>query len=67
MSQGAFVERQILDVILITNELVDEKRRSGEEGIVFKIDFEKTYNHVDWGFSTMYLKEKGLVQNGGLG
>ncbi|RVW92960.1 Transposon TX1 uncharacterized 149 kDa protein [Vitis vinifera] len=50
-SQGAFVEgRQILDVVLIANEVVDEKRRSGEEGVVFKIDFEKAYDHVDWGF-----------------
>ena len=33
MSYGAFVEeRQILDVVLIANELVDEKRRSKEEG-----------------------------------
>ena len=44
MPQGAFVEeRQILDVVLIANELVDEKRRSGEERVVFKIDFEKAY------------------------
>ncbi|RVW93473.1 hypothetical protein CK203_035098 [Vitis vinifera] len=41
-SQGAFVEgRHILDAVLIANEVVDEKRRSGEEGVVFKIDFEK--------------------------
>ncbi|RVW32260.1 putative mitochondrial protein [Vitis vinifera] len=39
-TQGAFVQgRQILDAILIANEIVDEKRRSGEEGVVFKIDF----------------------------
>ncbi|RVW34022.1 Peroxisome biogenesis protein 1 [Vitis vinifera] len=39
--------RQILDAILIANEIVDEKRCSGEEGVVFKIDFEKAYDHVD--------------------
>ncbi|RVX14047.1 putative ribonuclease H protein [Vitis vinifera] len=46
-TQGAFVQgRQILDAVLIANEIVDEKRQSGEEGVVFKIDFEKAYNHV---------------------
>ena len=48
MTQGAFVERrQILDVVLIANEVVDEKKRSREEGVVFKIDFEKAYDYVD--------------------
>ena len=61
MSQGAFVKgRQILDAILITNELVDEKRRSNEEGVVFKIDFEKVYNHVDWYFLDHLLEQKGF-------
>ncbi|RVW85985.1 hypothetical protein CK203_041523 [Vitis vinifera] len=33
-TQGAFVQgRQILDAVLIANEIVDEKRRSGEEGV----------------------------------
>ena len=46
-TQGAFVQgRQILDAVLMANEIVDEKRRSGEKGVVFKIDFEKAYNHV---------------------
>ena len=68
LSQGAFVEgRQILDEVLITNEVVDEKKRSGEEGVVFKIDFEKAYNHVDWGFLDHVLKGKVLTQNGDLG
>ena len=41
-TQGAFVQgRQILDAVLIANEIVDEKRHSGEEGVVLKIDFEK--------------------------
>ena len=56
---GAFVEeRQILDVVLIANELVDEKRRSKEEGVVFKINIEKVYDHVDWGFLDHELERK---------
>ena len=39
-SQGAFVEgRHILDAVLIANEVVDEKRRSREEGVVFENRF----------------------------
>ena len=47
-TQGAFAQgRQILDAVLIANEILDEKRRLGEEGVVFKIDFEKAYDHVE--------------------
>ena len=43
ISQRAFVEgKQILDAILIANEVVGEKRCLGRDGVVFKIDFEKT-------------------------
>ena len=46
-TQGAFVQgRQILDTVLIANEIVDERRRSWEEGVIFKIDFEKAYDNV---------------------
>ena len=60
-SRGDFVEeRQILDSILVANEVVDEKRHSGEEGIVFKIDFEKAYNHVKCDFLDHVLEWKGF-------
>ena len=49
-----------MDVILIANEVVDEKRRSREEGVVFKIDFEKAYDHVDWEFLDHVLERKGF-------
>ena len=50
-----------MDVILIANELVDDKRRSGGEGIVFKTDFEKAYDHIDWDFLDHVIeKKKGL-------
>ena len=60
-SQGSYVQgRQILDAVLIANEIVDEKRRSGEEGVVFKIDFEKAYDHVSWDFLDHVLEKKGF-------
>ena len=33
--------------MLIANEIVDKKRRFGEEMVVFKIDFKKGYDYVD--------------------
>ena len=60
-TQGAFVQgRQILDAVLIANEIVDERRRSREEGVVFKIDFEKAYDHVRWDFLDQVLEKKGF-------
>ena len=47
-TQGAFVaRRQILDVVLVANELVEEYRKKGKLGFVFKIDFEKAYDYVE--------------------
>ena len=58
-TQGVFVQgRQILDAVLIANEIVNEKSRSGEEGVVFKIDFEKAYDHVKWDFVDHVLEKK---------
>ena len=60
-TQGAFVQgRKILDAVLIANEMVDEKRQSGEEGIVFKINFEKAYDHLSWDFLDHVLEKKGF-------
>lgn len=49
--QSAFVQnRQILDGILIANEVVDEASRLKKELLLFKVDFEKAYDSVDWGY-----------------
>jgi len=50
-SQSAFVKnRQILDGILIANEVVDEARKLKKDLLLFKVDFEKAYDSVDWGY-----------------
>jgi hypothetical protein len=43
-------DRQILDGILIANEVADEARKSNKELLLFKVDFEKAYDSVDWGY-----------------
>ncbi|GAU22961.1 hypothetical protein TSUD_247050 [Trifolium subterraneum] len=50
-SQTSFVkDRQILDGILIANEAVDEARKTKKELLLFKVDFEKAYDSVDWSY-----------------
>ncbi|WP_420914570.1 reverse transcriptase domain-containing protein [Candidatus Phytoplasma australasiaticum] len=60
-AQGTFVKgRQILDQALIANEAIEDYRARDREGIIFKIDFEKAYDHVDWSFLDKVLEKKGL-------
>lgn len=50
-SQTAFVQnRKILDGILIANEAVDEARQFKKDLLLFKVNFEKAYDSVDWGY-----------------
>jgi hypothetical protein len=60
-TQSAFIKgRQILDLILIANESLDSRRRSGEPGILYKMDVEKAYDHVNWDFLLYMLKRCGF-------
>jgi hypothetical protein len=43
-------DRQILDGILIANEIVDEAPKSKKELMLFKVNFDKAYVSVDWGY-----------------
>lgn len=61
ISPGAFGrDRQILDAALITNEVVEESRKHNAAGSVFKIDFEKAYDRVEWQFVDEVMVRKGF-------
>ncbi|GKV25422.1 hypothetical protein SLEP1_g34864 [Rubroshorea leprosula] len=51
MTQSAFLEgRQLIDSVLALNELVHDFKRRKEMGILFKVDFEKAFDSVDWDY-----------------
>lgn len=54
--QHAFVEgRQILEVVLITNEAIDLRLKSFNSRVICKMDIKKVYDHVNWEFLLMIL------------
>jgi len=57
-TQSAFIKGcQIMDGILVANEIVDDAYRCKKELILFKVDFEKAYDSIDWGYlQTVMLK-----------
>ena len=49
--QSAFIEgRQVLDPILIANEVVEDYQAKGKKGWILKLDLEKAFDRVHWGF-----------------
>jgi len=56
--QMAFIKgRQIMDAALIASECVDTRLRGENAGIMCKLDLEKAYDHVNWGFLLNILRQ----------
>jgi hypothetical protein len=50
-TQSAFLKgRQLVDGVVVVNEVIDFAKKSGKECLILKVDFEKAYDSVDWGF-----------------
>ncbi|GKU93106.1 hypothetical protein SLEP1_g6734 [Rubroshorea leprosula] len=61
LHQSAFIEgRQITDGIIILNEMVDEAKNSKKPILIFKADFEKAYDSVNWNFLNSMMNKLGL-------
>ena len=59
--QNAFIkDRFILDGILIANETVDYLKKRKEKGLIFKVDFEKAYDSINWRFVIDIMKRMGF-------
>lgn len=49
-TQYAFLSgRQILDGVVILNEVINEAKRKKLSRMVFNVDFEKTFDSINWG------------------
>ncbi|KAJ9543548.1 hypothetical protein OSB04_023255 [Centaurea solstitialis] len=59
--QSAFIQgRFILDGVLIANEVVEDLRKAKKKGMIFKVDFEKAYDSVEWDFLLDIMKTMGF-------
>jgi hypothetical protein len=60
-TQSAFIKgRNLVDGVLVVNEVVDWVKKSKKECLIFKVDFEKAYDSVDWGFLEYMLRRFGF-------
>ncbi|KAJ0433652.1 putative RNA-directed DNA polymerase [Helianthus annuus] len=60
-TQSAFLSgRYILDGPMMINEIMAWARQAGKEMFIFKIDFEKAYDNVHWGFLIDMLRQLGF-------
>jgi len=62
-TQTAFLPgRNIMEGAVIIHETVHELYSKKQDGIIFKIDFEKAYDKVKWSFLQQTLRMKGFSQ-----
>jgi hypothetical protein len=60
-NQSAFIKgRNLVDCVVIVNEVVDLAKKAKKDCLIIKVDFEKAYDSVDWGFLEYMLIRCGF-------
>jgi hypothetical protein len=60
-TQSAFLKgRLLVDGVLVINEVVDLAKKSGKNCLIFKVDFQKAYDSVEWSFLDYMLGRFGF-------
>ena len=59
--QNVFVMgRQILDVSLIANKVIDSWQKRKEKGLICKLNIEKAYDNINWQFFIKVMQKMGF-------
>ncbi|KAL6562915.1 hypothetical protein OROHE_005502 [Orobanche hederae] len=62
--QSAFVKgRNILDGIVILNEVIEEAKKKKKKRFIFKVDFAKAYDSVEWHFLLLMMERMNFPSN----
>jgi hypothetical protein len=60
-AQAAFIRgRNIMNNVLTLHKILHETKRLGAIGVVLKLDFEKAYDKIHWGFLMQCLVIRGF-------
>ncbi|GKV01676.1 hypothetical protein SLEP1_g14215 [Rubroshorea leprosula] len=63
LNQSAFIGgRQIANGIVVANEVIHEAKRRKRSTLIFKADFEKAYDSVNWEFFNRMMEKFGFCR-----